>query len=447
MRPFVGIIAALVLASPALGQGPKAAAQTRYFPAQKCRFTLPDGWSWVDRPIGNAFFAAESTDGLLVQATCAPAMAWSEMDERAAEDFERSLARSSRGKLKKRGTSFVSFHGLTAYQIAGVLPDGKTTVSCCFLAHQMAYQILIVGGKEPVEQDPDFDEIMSGFAFTVPPANPAGAPSSSYTGISAIFWIGLAVLYFGFRNRGARKQPPKPMDWRDVEYAVSDVPPAARPATAVPPTVARLPDATVVPPTADLRTQLAPRRAPDRASPPPRRPPENDDWADERDLQRSCVRFVNAISQSFEPKVDGIVAFMAFGLALVAGIIAAVFIGIALSHTPMGPIDSTAAVLTGIVAVIAAAVFCSIRADRAYRGWRYKSFFRGIFLPEAEKRDLPITQIVAVMGRINVSGGSLDERLRGMAKALPLLKELLLEQARHTEATRDIKLERISHLM
>ena len=427
MRRFVGIIvAALVLAPPALGQGPKAApARTRYFPAQKCQFTLPaDGWVWVDRPIGNAFVAAESLDGLAVQVTCAPAAAWPKMDERAAEDFERSLARSSGGKLKKRGASYVSFHGLTAYQIAGVLPDGKTTVSRCFLAHQMAYQILIVGGKDLVEQDPDFDEIMSGFAFTVPPVNPAGAPSGAYTGITAIFWIGLAVLYFGLRNRGARKQPPKPMDWRDVEYAVSDVPPATRPVPAI-----------TAPPTADLRTQFAPRSASDRAGP-PRRPPENDDWPDERDIQRSCVRFVNAISQSFGPNVDGIVAFIAFGAALAAGITAAVFVWIALSNTPMGHIAETLTALTGTVTVITAAVFCSRRADRAYRGWRCKRFFRETFMPEAEKRDIPITRLVEVMGRINVSDGALDERLRGMAKALPVLRELLLEQARSQERAR-----------
>src|SRR5262245_20303016 len=70
-----------------------AAGRTRYFPAQKCKFTLPaEGWSWVDRPLGNAFVAAENSGGLQLQVTCAPAAAWPQMDERAAEDFERSLS-------------------------------------------------------------------------------------------------------------------------------------------------------------------------------------------------------------------------------------------------------------------------------------------------------------------------------------------------------------------
>ena len=144
---------------------------------------------------------------------------------------------------------------------------------------------------------------------------------------------------------------------------------------------------------------------------------------DERDIRRSCVRFVNAISQSFEPKVDGIAAFMAFGLVLVVGILlVGVFVG-----------ETAAGVAAGMVAVIAAAIFGSIRADRDYRRWRYKCFFRETFLPESEKRDISVTRLVEVMSRINVDDGALDERLRGMAKALPVLRELLLEQARSQE--------------
>src|SRR5262249_5513414 len=116
MRQSVRMIAtsALVVFLAATTKGQErgaAAARTRYFPAQKCQFTLPaKGWSWADRPLGNAFVAAESTGGLLAQATCAPAEAWTRMDERAAEDFELSLARSSRGQFKKRNASYVPFH-------------------------------------------------------------------------------------------------------------------------------------------------------------------------------------------------------------------------------------------------------------------------------------------------------------------------------------------------
>ena len=67
---------------------------------------------------------------------------------------------------------------------------------------------------------------------------------------------------------------------------------------------------------------------------------------------------------------------------------------------------------------------------------RYSSRHPAAVNVEAEKRDIPITRLVEVMGRINVSDGSLDERLRGMAKALPVLRELLLEQARSQERAR-----------
>src|SRR5262249_2824515 len=150
-------------------------------PAQKCQFTLPSQrWSWSDRPVPNVFVSAESKDGLVIQITCAPAAAWSNMDDRAVQDFEASLARSSHGQLKKRSASYVPYHGLTSYQVAGLLPDGRTTVSRFFLAHEMAYQILMVGGKEPVEQHLDFEAIMSGFAFTTPPAPAPPRPSHGW---------------------------------------------------------------------------------------------------------------------------------------------------------------------------------------------------------------------------------------------------------------------------
>ena len=63
---FVGIIVAAAMSrAPALGQGPKAASADAVLPRTgKCQFTLPaDGWVWVDRPIGNAFVAAEAWTG------------------------------------------------------------------------------------------------------------------------------------------------------------------------------------------------------------------------------------------------------------------------------------------------------------------------------------------------------------------------------------------------
>src|SRR5260370_27981402 len=95
---FRAAVVSALLALPAAA----AEGRTRYFPAQKCQFTLPTAqWSWVDQPAQSVFFAAKNTNGLVVQTTYAPAAAWAQMDERAAEDFEASLARSSGGQLKK----------------------------------------------------------------------------------------------------------------------------------------------------------------------------------------------------------------------------------------------------------------------------------------------------------------------------------------------------------
>jgi len=190
------VLALLTTADAARAQAPKApvSAQTRYFPAQKCQFTLPTRrWSWTDQPLSNTFFAAESATGLIVRASCAPAAAWRQMDESAAKDFESSLVQSSGGQLRKRGAVYVQYHGLSSYQVAGVYADGKTTVSRCFLAHGLAYHILVVGGKNPVEQEPDFENIMNGFAFT---EAPVAAPAPSYGFECAVFIVLLVLCLF-----------------------------------------------------------------------------------------------------------------------------------------------------------------------------------------------------------------------------------------------------------
>jgi hypothetical protein len=212
VRPIVAAALVAMLGATALGQEPKAraAAQTRYFSAQKCQFTLPAGrWSWTDQPLPDTFFAAESAAGLVVRASCAPAAAWRQMNESAAKDFESSLVQGSGGQLKKRGAVYVQFHGLSCYQVAGVYADGRTTASRCFLAHGLAYHILVVGGKEPVEQDPDFDKIMDGFAFTEPPLAPADAKqghSTEYYFGYAFFWIFLLFVWRCFRGKPARRK-------------------------------------------------------------------------------------------------------------------------------------------------------------------------------------------------------------------------------------------------
>src|SRR5262249_49730184 len=113
----------------------------------------------------------------------------------------------------------------------GVLPDGRTTVSRCFLAHQMAYQIVIIGGKEPVEEDPDFDAIMDGFAFTVPPVAP---PATSYNfdfGALVGLLVSRLLAAFLFRSIRASIRPPRPMPRPSLDDDEGDVVPEALPAS------------------------------------------------------------------------------------------------------------------------------------------------------------------------------------------------------------------------
>jgi hypothetical protein len=202
-----------------LSTGIQADERTRHFPAAKCRYTLPaDGWSWSDRSEkGEALFAAVGPGprGALVTLAVMPAPPSARMDQKFIEGFDRGSFIP--GKLDKRGGRLITFLGLPCYQVEGRLADGQTTVLRVFLAHGLGYQLIVVGNQEPVEQSPEFEAIMGGFAFDSPPVLPPPGPSpgsldrftDQMAKIATYCLLGAGVL-IAWRAVFRRGQPSRP---------------------------------------------------------------------------------------------------------------------------------------------------------------------------------------------------------------------------------------------
>jgi hypothetical protein len=156
----------------ALSIGPAAGVtgaeeRTRSFPAQKCRYTLPGAeWNWIDKDVQKALFIASNSNafGITLSATNCRAP---QVSDEFMKGFESTYYQP--GELRKRGGSYTTFLGLPSYQLNSSSPDGRTLVTRVFIAHGLAYHLTIIGGEEPVEDNPGLETIMRGFEFTVPP--------------------------------------------------------------------------------------------------------------------------------------------------------------------------------------------------------------------------------------------------------------------------------------
>ncbi len=180
MKCGLGLVAA-VLGVALLPAGLRAEERTRHFPAANCRYTLPgDGWSWADPPEGGKIvFAATAPSGAMVMLSVLESPPSAHMDQRFADNIDKGLVIP--GKLEKRGGRLAIFLGLPCYQVEGRMFDGRTTASRVFLANGRGYHLWVVGGKAPVEQSPEFEAILGGFAFDSPPTPPPPGPSPDKT--------------------------------------------------------------------------------------------------------------------------------------------------------------------------------------------------------------------------------------------------------------------------
>ncbi len=153
MRGVASLLITIAIWQPAIAQPPqKADSPTREFPELKCRYTLAGkDWKWQEPAMPTCVFSAIDKHGDLFALSCSRVPPSTRMNQELAGGFEQALNRMSNGQLRKRGGRFVIFKGLPCYQSEGIYPDGRTTVSRLFLANDIAFHLLFIGGKAPVE--------------------------------------------------------------------------------------------------------------------------------------------------------------------------------------------------------------------------------------------------------------------------------------------------------
>lgn len=229
---------------------PAEAVRTREFAAQNCRFTLPDkNWFWTEVPADGMFCTAENARGfVLMLGAVRPGNARARLPEfKSAAEYEKGLYEAGKGEVTKRGGHFLTFNGLRCYQAESLLKDGRTSACRAFIADGQLFELVVIGSKEPVEQDPDFERIMSGFAFMNPPAQAGtGGGGVDQTNVSYRLgqlagWalIGLLVAFVA-RAFTRKKKPPVRRnnidDDRAFAVALGESVPAPKPIPPLTPT-------------------------------------------------------------------------------------------------------------------------------------------------------------------------------------------------------------------
>jgi hypothetical protein len=184
-------------------------AATKTFPEKKCRYTLPGpDWTWVDVKAPDALCLARDDKGFVVTLSALAEKA--AINDAFVRGFEKGFLKSP--NYRKRGGHRLDFLGLPAYQLEVATNDGHTLTSRVFMAHDIGYIINCIGNADPVENDPRFEKMLAGFAFTVPPDLAAERAKSERGGtddfsyrmgqIVGYCMMGIVVLFIVRKFRG-----------------------------------------------------------------------------------------------------------------------------------------------------------------------------------------------------------------------------------------------------
>ncbi len=131
--------------------------------------------------------------------------------------------------------------------------------------------------------------------------------------------------------------------------------------------------------------------------------------------------FLNIVSQKFDCEVGALQAVITFVTAMIGGC--------ALTVRFLGQVTLTSGFVSSLVVAGGLALLVYWQYRRRARKW----FFRKIFLPELDQRQIEISSVVEQLVQVDVTGKRGNEQLKAMAKAAPLLKEVLGEDDRYQE--------------
>lgn len=149
--------------------------------------------------------------------------------------------------------------------------------------------------------------------------------------------------------------------------------------------------------------------------------------AAQKERTDACAYFINRVAQQFKPELTGLFVMLPFAAPLIPGI--------SLSMVFLNANAKTLA--TGVALSFFPSLVFGLIVNRFILRQRHKRFFRTILLPEAECHGIQIRDIIEMLDRFNVAETGPNENLRSLARAMPLLKEVLAEQNRYLEASSD----------
>jgi hypothetical protein len=153
-----------------------------------------------------------------------------------------------------------------------------------------------------------------------------------------------------------------------------------------------------------------------------------DTLAGEYERREASEHFLNFVAQRFKPEISGLPKLMSFVLPLIPGI-AFTMIFLNGNETRMA---------TGLALSFVPALAVGLLANWYFLRQMHKQFFRSVFLPEADERGLRMAPVIELLGTVDTDDLRIDERHRGMARAIPLLKQVLAEQNRYVEMTNEL---------
>jgi hypothetical protein len=136
---------------------------------------------------------------------------------------------------------------------------------------------------------------------------------------------------------------------------------------------------------------------------------------EEQEERDAAARFVRVVGQSFKPDVDGGVAFLVL------------FVTGALLITLAAFLLSGVALFVGILVAIAAAIVAAVVTHRKFRRFSQRRFFLQTFLPGAHYQGVSVARAIAILEDTDPDNPGLQPGLRGMARLLPVLREILHE--------------------
>jgi hypothetical protein len=142
---------------------------------------------------------------------------------------------------------------------------------------------------------------------------------------------------------------------------------------------------------------------------------EVDQLAEHDGRERNKARFITALASRYKPG-DATWKFIVFVFAIIPGIV------FSANYLKADGLE-----LLGFALSLVAALTATLLFHRWYTRHVYRRFFRREFVPEAQRRGVPVAEVVETLGCINPRDKRVDEHLRALARGLPVLNEVLGE--------------------